>query len=71
MTTWQPIETIPEGIPVLVWADRLHRGLASAEVVVAVRNGSAISYWTNGGPNAGSDIDFDPPPSLWAPLEPP
>ena len=69
---WMPIETAPEATPVLVCADRLHRGLPSAEVVVIHRAGTngEVHYWTNGGPNAGSDIEFEIPPTYWMPLPP-
>jgi hypothetical protein len=76
---WQPIETAPEGEPVLCFCPKAHRGLDSCEVLVIVHGGddfhkSGRSYWTNGGPNAGDDMDFpqDQEPTHWMPLpEPP
>jgi len=74
MIDWKPIETAPENEMVLIWADKLNRGLPSAEVVMIFKHGdgpAAWSYWTNGGPNAGDDLWFEVPPSHWAPLNPP
>jgi hypothetical protein len=74
MIEWQPIETVPEGEMVIVWAENLNRGLPSAEVVMVFKDGpdpGDWAYWTNGGPNAGDDLHFDPPPTRWSPVNPP
>lgn len=55
---WQPIETAPEGEPILVFVPRAHRGLDSCEVVVVCRLDDEMTFWTNGGPNGGSDFHF-------------
>lgn len=64
---WQPIETSPEFVPILIWVPEVNRGRDSAEVVIRVEN----SWWTNGGPNAGADLDFEKPPTHWMPLPKP
>ena len=82
MSGWQPIETVPDDstTPVLVWCPKAHRGTPSCEVVIIVlvppneTHPRGHSFWTNGGPNAGSDLDFDADeyPTHWMPLpEPP
>lgn len=68
---WQPIETAPESEPILVWADNLHRGIPSAEVVVVVCSEGEMTFWTNGGPNAGDDLFFETSPTHWMPLPAP
>jgi len=69
MSGWRPIETAPEACPILVFCPRAHRGHDSCEVVVVVR-APEVSFWTNGGPNAGSDFYFEPgeEPTHWMPL---
>lgn len=76
MTEPQPIETAPEGELVLCFCPKAHRGLDSWEVLMVFHgNSGAIhrsgrSYWTNGGPNGGDDVNFDPDeePTHWLPL---
>lgn len=77
MSEWQPIETAPEFEPILVTAPKANRGHDSCEVVVLVRHpeyegpdGKLFSFWTNGGPNGGSDLWFDEEeyPTHWMPL---
>ena len=79
MSEWQPIETAPEAVPILVNAPGADRGRDSCEVVVIVRVDGELHYWTNGGPNAGSNMWFcgdasvaDPRfPTHWMPLPSP
>ena len=76
MSEWQKIETAPEHIPILVWVPKINRGLDSAEVVILLRDehdpsGRGYSLWTNGGPNGGSDMDFEAAPTHWMPLPKP
>lgn len=59
-----PIETAPEGRLVLVWCPTINSGLGSWEVLMVFHGGDPIhqsgrSFWTNGGPNGGSDLNFD------------
>lgn len=73
MFGWQDFKTAPDHEPILVWVPGINRGLDSAEVVIIVRNlddpsGRGYSLWTNGGPNGGSDLDFEYEPTHWAPL---
>ncbi len=73
---WKPIETAPEDctVPVLVFCPKANRGTPSCEVVVMCRDCTGeLSYWTNGGPNAGDDLYFGPgeEPTHWMPLPPP
>lgn len=72
---WQSIETAPEGDLVLCWCPKAHRGLPSCEVLMVYHGGDPVhasgrSYWTNGGPNGGEDVDFAPgeEPTHWQPL---
>lgn len=72
MSEWQPIETAPDSEPILVNAPGADRGRDSCEVVVVVRTDGEIYYWTNGGPNGGSDLFFKYGlPTHWMPLPPP
>jgi len=76
MSEWLPIETAPECEPILVWVPKANRGLDSAEVVILIYDaldpsGRGYSIWTNGGPNGGSDLDFDHNPTHWMPLPAP
>jgi len=72
MSDWQPIETAPEHIPILVWVPEENRGHDSAEVVIIYRGADGMSFWTNGGSNGGSDLYFNRAPTHWQPLpEPP
>jgi hypothetical protein len=73
---WKPIETAPEGKPILVWVPGINSGLDSAEVVIILwsaddPSGRGYSIWTNGGPNGGSDMDFEHSPTHWMPLPKP
>ena len=71
MMEWKTIETAPEGEPIIVWVPGANRGIDSAEVVIIVPDPGGISFWTNGGPNGGSDMYFDKQPTYWMPLPPP
>lgn len=68
---WRPIDSdTPEGEPILVNAPKSNRGHDSCEVVVICRMpDGAITYWTNGGPNGGSDMYLEEgQPTHWMPL---
>ena len=68
---WRLIdENTPEGTPILVNAPKAHRGRDSCEVVVLHRDDGYITFWTNGGPNGGSDFLFqdDEMPTHWQPI---
>lgn len=75
---WQPIDTVPEHDPVLLFIPRINRGRGSCEVAIMIRIGSGaddITWWTNGGPNAGDEIDwsswsdnYEVYPTHWMPL---
>ncbi len=64
---WNPIETAPEFVPILIWCPKINRGLDSCEVAILVEG----SWWTNGGPNGGSDMDFEVSPTHWMPIPAP
>lgn len=51
---WQPIETAPkdDGVPVLLWLPTVNRGSSGIECAQRWCG----EWWTNGGPNAGSEI---------------
>lgn len=80
---WQPIGTCPESEMVLLFCPEANRGLDSCEVAMVFHKNpgdpldpfheSGRSYWTNGGPNAGSDLDFPrgQEPTHWMPLPKP
>lgn len=77
MSNWQPIETLPEGVHVLLWFPEGERGIGGMEAATVYREPGGPSrcgyaFWTHGGPNAGSDWDTDLAPTHWMPLpEPP
>lgn len=58
-------------VPVLIWVPGAHRGIDSAEVAVACCGDDGLSWWTNGGPNGGSDYYFEHAPTNWRPLPAP
>lgn len=70
MTDWRPIDTAPTNTPILVNAPKAHLGLDSCEVVVLHRDDTGLYFWTNGGANAGEDMEFEPDetPTHWMPL---
>ncbi|HXT81363.1 MAG TPA: hypothetical protein VN702_17490 [Acetobacteraceae bacterium] len=71
---WQPIETIPEGVHVLLYFPVGERGSGGIEAATVLRAGDGFSYWTHGGPNSGMDWypHDNEMPSHWAALpEPP
>lgn len=73
---WQTIDTAPEGEMVLCYCPKAHRGQPSCEVLMVYhgdhdpQHASGRSYWTNGGPNGGDDMDFEEgeEPTHWRPL---
>lgn len=68
MAEWQSIETAPrDGTPVLLFLPDGNRGLSGCKV------GEWWGcWWTNGGPNAGRDMDGWDSATHWMPLpEPP
>ena len=74
---WQPIETVPEGVHVLLWFPIGERGVGGMECgtvylkddLQAPRCG--VEIWTHGGPNAGSDWYTSEAPTHWMPLPAP
>lgn len=75
---WMPIATAPEGDLVLCYCPAAHSGIPSCEVLMVFHGGDQIhqsgrSYWTNGGPNGGSDLNFDADeePTHWRALPAP
>lgn len=76
MSNWQPIETLPEGVHVLLWFPKGERGIGGMETATVYREPDGPSrcgyaFWTHGGPNAGSEWDTDEAPTLWMHIEPP
>lgn len=62
---WQPIETAPrDGAPVLLWLPDADRGQPSVECA----QWWGDCWWTNGGPNAGQDMDEWAKATHWMPL---
>lgn len=57
----------PEGRPVLIWLPKVNRGLPGFEAAQwwgnNLRDGC---WWTNGGPNAGDDMDEWADATHWA-----
>lgn len=71
MSDWRDISTVPDSavIPVLVWVPRTNRGLDSAEVAIVCHEiDGTLCFYTNGGPNGGSDLYFEDEPTHWMPL---
>lgn len=72
---WQPIDTAPEGVHVLLWFARGERGVGGMECGTIFRGDQAapggMSIWTHGGPNGGSDWQLDEAPTHWMPLPAP
>jgi hypothetical protein len=76
MSDWQPIETVPEGVHVLLYWQKGEKGIGGMECATvyrepAVINTIGMAFWTHGGPNAGSDWDSDELPTHWMPLPDP
>lgn len=76
MSNWKRMDTAPECEPILVWVPGVDRGRDGAEVVIIIRgehdpSGRGYSIWTNGGPNAGDDLDFEHDPTHWMPVPDP
>lgn len=78
MIEWQPIETAPEGVHILLYWPRGERGNGGIECATIFRDDSigpiGMSFWTHGGPNSG--WDWEPcnseKPTHWMSLpEPP
>ena len=58
---WKPIEDAPEGEHILVYMPHGERGNGGIEAVTLFKgfyDGDEWSYWTHGGPNAGSDFEL-------------
>lgn len=56
MSEWRPIETAPEGEHIMLFWPGGERGNGGIECATIFRDETgALSYWTHGGPNAGSD----------------
>lgn len=72
---WQPIDTVPEGVHVLLWFPKGEHGIGGIESATVFRNDPhtphGFSFWTHGGPNSGSDWDTDEAPTYWMPLPSP
>lgn len=74
---WQPIETAPEGVNILLYWTEGELGVGGMECAMIFRGDphskSGLSFWTHGGPNAGSD--WEPrggeAPTHWMPLPAP
>jgi len=66
---WLPIETVPEGVHVLLWFPVGERGVGAMECATVYRNDEhapgGYNLWTHGGPNAGSDWQLDDAPTHW------
>lgn len=82
MGEWQPISTVPFGVPVLIWVPGINRGRDSAEVVVVLQplggplvrtSNRGVVYRSNGGPDDGDAhmLDWDFAPTHWMALPPP
>lgn len=76
MMGWQPIATAPEGKHILLYWEHGERGNGGIEAGTIYRLDDGTwdtCYWTHGGPNAGSDIEFPNGecPSRWQPLPDP
>ena len=78
MSEWQPIDTVPEGVHVLLYWLKGERSIGGMEAATVYRSTQPLSdpltFYTHGGPNAGSD--WEPAdremPTHWMPLpEPP
>jgi len=72
---WQPIETLPMGEHVLLWFPKGERGVGGMEcATVFVEDdgfGKIWYFWTEGGPNSGSDWSAPEAPTRWMRLPPP
>lgn len=81
-TEWRPIDTLPEGIHVLLWFPHGEKGNGGMEAATCFwnedharrdpmsipQNRFRLSFWTHGGPNAGSDWEPKEMPTHWMPL---
>lgn len=70
---WQPIETCPPGVHVLLYFPQGERGNGGMETATLYADGKGDKLsldhgWTHGGANAGSDFDFYEEPTHWRPL---
>ncbi|HEX3587773.1 MAG TPA: hypothetical protein VH024_17370 [Candidatus Angelobacter sp.] len=71
--SWFPIASLPEGRHVMLYWPHGERGGGGVECATVFRDGDTWSYWTHGGPNAGSDWEprDDEKPTLWKPIQEP
>ena len=65
---WRPIEEAPKIESILLWLPDADRGLPGCEVGQDWGEDDRC-WWTNGGPNAGEDVYYEP--THYMPLPPP
>lgn len=65
MGEWRPIETHPKQEPVLLWVPDGPCGHPVVEVGEFWGDDEYACWWSNGGPNAGDDLDWQP--THWMP----
>lgn len=74
---WQPIETLPEAEHVALWFPEGEKGRGGIECATCYKDDynspTGLSFWTHGGPNAGSDWEprNSEKPTFWARLNEP
>ncbi len=77
MNDWQPIETVPEGVHVLLWfpsGEKGGGGIEAATVFWVSRDQSSflgrqrLSYWSHGGPGYGRSWFPEEDATFWREL---